>query len=188
MPRSRTVEPSPAAARTPRRPGPAPRRLAGAALALLLLACGQPSPESALAGLQERLDRGEVAGLADRADALRARAQAARAPESLAWRLEKLALLADAQVPRAEAVRSRLTRLATAGERRADVALSAQLAQRLSRAGDHAGALAVLDDAVGRWPASAEALAPAFTELERAMTASGDDAALAALHQLPYLR
>lgn len=147
------------------------------ALLSLLLACGA-SPEAHLDKA-----RGHLAGGAwDQAVAASEQGIAATKDDAMSWRLELVALEAEARGGKTEPVLARLTRLAEKRSAQVQCSLYVQTAGQLQEGGDGAGAVRVLDLGNKRCPEDA-AIAKAIEQAK----ASGDDATNEQLRSLGYL-
>ena len=127
------------------------RRLLLLAVASLLAACGA-SPEQRLEQARGQLASGSYAEASASASA----ALAAGAEGATAWRLELVALEAEARGKKTEAVLARLERLAGAWAKQVGGSLFVQTAGQVRDAGDPAGAIQVLDAGAKRFPEDAD--------------------------------
>jgi hypothetical protein len=153
------------------------RDLIAVAVCLGLLACGA-SPEQQLDQAREQLGSGAYA----EAEATAAAGLAAGAEGPIAWRLELVALEAEARGKKSEAVLARLERLAGAWAKQVGGSLYVQTAGQLRDAGDPAGAIGVLDAGAKRFPQDAD-VAKAIAQAKTAGTA----AELEQLRSLGYI-
>jgi hypothetical protein len=122
-------------------------RLCFAILTSALLACGA-SPEQHLEDARQELTRGAY----PEAAAAAAAGLSAGAEGATAWRLELVALEAEARTARTADVLARLDRLAGAWSQQVTAALYVQTAGQVKEGGDAAGAVSVLDAGAQRFP------------------------------------
>jgi predicted Zn-dependent protease len=127
------------------------RSLVVVAVLSLLAACGA-SPEQKLEQARGQLASGSYA----EAEASAAAGLAAGAEGATAWRLELVALEAEARAKKTEAALARLERLAGAWAKQVGGSLFVQTAGQLREAGDSAGAIRVLDAGAKRFPEDAD--------------------------------
>ena len=142
------------------------RRVLLLAAVSLLAACGA-SPEQQLEKAREQLGSGAWG----EAEAAAAAGLAAGAEGTTAWRLELIALEAEARAKKTEAVLARLERLAGAWPQQVGGSLFVQTAGQLRDAGDPAGAIQVLDSGAKRFPEDAD-VAKAIDQAKAAGTAA----------------
>jgi hypothetical protein len=142
------------------------RNLIVVALFSLLAGCGA-SPEQQLEKAREQLASGAFA----EAGAAAAEGLAAGAEGATAWRLELVALEAEARAKNTEAALARLERLAGAWAKQVGGSLYVQTAGQLRDAGDAAGAISVLDAGAKRFPEDGD-VAKAITQAKAAGTAA----------------
>jgi predicted Zn-dependent protease len=123
------------------------RNLIVVAALSLLAACGA-SPEQQLEQAREELGSGSYA----EAEASAAAGLEAGAEGATAWRLELVALEAEARARKTEAALARLERLAGAWAKQVGGSLFVQTAGQLREAGDPAGAIDLLHAGAKRFP------------------------------------
>ena len=152
--------------------------LATALSLLLLCACGG-GPEAQLEKARADLAKGDYAA----AGAAAAQGLAGGAEGATAWRLENVALEAEARTAKTADVVARLQRLAS-GSFAAQLTgpLYVQTAGQVKEAGDAAGAISVLDLGAKRFPEDAD-IAQAIERSKR----SGSDEELERLRSLGYV-
>ena len=153
------------------------RNLIVVALVSLLAACGV-SPEQQLEKAREQLAKGAYA----EAEAAATEGLTAGAEGSTAWRLELVALEAEARAKQTAAVLARLERLAGAWAKQVGGSLYVQTAGQLRDAGDATGAVGVLDAGAKRFPEDAD-VAKAISQAK----ATGTAAELEQLRSLGYI-
>lgn len=127
------------------------RNLIFVALLSVLAACGA-SPEEQLEQARGQLASGSYG----EAEASAAAGLAAGAEGATAWRLELVALEAEARAKKTEAALARLERLAGAWAKQVGGSLFVQTAGQIRDAGDPAGAIQVLDAGAKRFPEDAD--------------------------------
>jgi hypothetical protein len=149
-----------------------------AALALLLLLACAAGPDEQLEEARAQLARGAHAEAA----AAAAAGLAAGAEGATAWRLELVALEAEARDGRGAEALARLERLGQTWTAQADAALYLQTAGQLREAGQAAAAVSVLDAGARRFPQDAD-LAKAIEQAK----ASGTAEELERLRSLGYV-
>ena len=142
----------------------------------ILAACGA-GPEQRLEEARDALARGaypEAAAAAEKG--------LGAADGATAWRLELVALEAEARGGKTAEVLARLERLAGAWSEQLTGSLYVQTAGQVKESGDVAGAISVLDAGAKRFPQDAD-IATAIAQAK----ASGTAAELEALRSLGYV-
>lgn len=142
----------------------------------LLAACGA-SPEKQLDQARDALARGAYPEAVAAATTGLAAANGATA-----WRLELVALEAEARGGKTPDVLARLGRLGTAWSEQLTASLYVQTAGQVKEAGDVAGAISVLDAGAQRFPKDA-AIATAIAQAK----GSGSEAEKERLRSLGYI-
>jgi hypothetical protein len=151
--------------------------MAVAALLLSLMACGG-APEDELESARGYLAAGDYVGAA----AAASRGLGAGAEGATAWRLELVALEAEARAGRTDEVLARLGRLAGPWSAQLTGPLYVQTAGQVKEAGDASGSIGVLDLGAKRFPDD-----PAIAQAIARSKATGSDAELERLRSLGYV-
>ncbi len=154
---------------------------------LLAAACGAPSLDDALTGLQTSYDAGSFEQVLQEAPGLLERCKSENAGDAKAWKVEKLRLLALGKLGRGDEAAEELARLDGAYSGKVKAELYAQVGGYVMDSGEYTQAVTVLDAGAKKYASKKDVFMPIIQTCSKLASDAGDNEATAKLKALGYL-